>query len=270
VLQETDTFDTWFLSGQWPVNTLKSKKGDLEYFYPTSILDTLWDILFFWVGRMMMLGIYLTGKVPFRLVHLHARVVDKHGKKMSKSRGNVVDPLVMVNQYGADALRLALVLGVGPASDVSLSDEKVKGMRNFSTKLWNIGRFILMGTEGQEPPVFDKKMSGLIKDDSEIISSLENLIKQTTTSIESFRFGQATEDLYQFVWHEFADVYVEKSKKRIKDGDTAVLAVLGYVYSSCLKLLHPFMPFVTEVIWQEMFSKDGSLLIKELWPGVKD
>ena len=270
VLQETDTFDTWFLSGQWPVNTLKSKSGDLEYFYPTSVLDTLWDILFFWVGRMMMLGIYLVGEAPFQTVHLHARVIDKHGKKMSKSKGNVIDCLVMVNQYGADALRLALVLGVGPASDVSLSDEKVRGMRNFSTKLWNIGRFILIGTKGQEPPVFVEKMSGLAKDDLEIISSLEKLVKQTTTSIESFRFGQAAEDLYQFIWHEFADVYIEKSKERIKSGDTVVLAVLGYVFSSCLKLLHPFMPFVTEAIWQEIFARDGSLLIKEQWPSVKD
>ncbi len=276
VLQETDTFDTWFLSSQWPVNTLKSNPGDLEYFYPTSVLDTLWDILFFWAGRMMMMGLYLTGKVPFRVIHLHARVVDKHGKKMSKSKGNVIDPLVLVNQYGADALRLALVLGVGPASDVSLSDEKVRGMRNFSTKLWNIGIFILIGTKGQEPPVFsarggpafggDKKMLGLAKEDLDIVASLKKVIEQTTLNIESFRFGQAAEDLYQFIWHEFADVYVEKSKERIKSGDTAVLAVLGYVFSSCLKLLHPFMPFVTEAIWQEMFAKDNSLLIKESWP----
>lgn len=266
VLQETDTFDTWFLSGQWPVNTLKSKPGDLEYFYPTSVLDTLWDILFFWVGRMMMTGIYLVGKAPFQTVHLHARVVDKCGKKMSKSKGNVIDCLVMVNLYGADALRLALVLGVGPASDVSLSDEKVRGMRNFSTKIWNIGKFILIGTKGQEPPVFDGKMPGLAKEDLDIIASLKKVIKQTTLNIESFRFGQAAEDLYQFVWHEFADVYIENSKKRIKDGDAAVLAVLGHVYSSCLKLLHPFMPFVTEAIWQEMFSKNNSLLIKEQWP----
>ncbi len=270
VIQETDTFDTWFLSGQWPVNTLKANAGDLEYFYPTSVLDTLWDILFFWAGRMMMMGLYLTGKVPFRVIHLHARVVDKQGKKMSKSKGNVIDPLIMVNQYGADALRLALVLGVGPASDVSLSDEKVRGMRNFSTKLWNIGRFILIGTRGEEPPFFDEKMSGLTKEDRDIIASLKEIIERTTSNIESFRFGQAAEDLYQFIWHEFADVYIENSKERIKDGDVAVLAVLGYVYSSCLKLLHPFMPFVTEAIWQEMFTKDDSLLIKEQWPSVKD
>ncbi|MEW5805514.1 MAG: valine--tRNA ligase [Patescibacteria group bacterium] len=269
LIQETDTFDTWFLSGQWPVSTLKSKPGDLEYFYPTSVLDTLWDILFFWVGRMMMLCIYLTGKVPFELVHLHARVVDKFGKKMSKSKGNVIDPLVMVNQYGADALRLALVLGVGPASDVSLSDEKVKGMRNFATKLWNIGRFILMGLADSSPADFSGEIKNLKQEDKKIITSLDNLVKQTTRNLDAFRFGQAAENLYQFVWHEFADVYVEQAKPRIKSGDKTVISVLLRVYSTCLKLLHPFMPFVTEAIWQSIFAEKDSVLTKEKWPSAK-
>ena len=266
VIQETDTFDTWFLSGQWPVNTLKANPGDLEYFYPTSILDTLWDILFFWAGRMMMMGLYLTGKVPFRVIHLHARVVDKFGKKMSKSKGNVIDPLVMVNQYGADALRLALVLGVGPASDVSLSDEKVRGMRNFTNKLWNIGRFIIMSSKEQGFQRFEPGMPGLEEVDRAIIESLNKLVKQTTKMLDNYRFGQASEELFQFIWHEFADVYIEQSKQRIKSGDKTVLAVLFHVYSVCLKLLHPFMPFITEAVWQKMFAKNNSLLIKESWP----
>ncbi|OGY40750.1 MAG: valine--tRNA ligase [Candidatus Brennerbacteria bacterium RIFOXYD1_FULL_41_16] len=267
VLQETDTFDTWFLSGQWPVSTLKSNPGDLEYFYPTSILDTLWDILFFWVGRMMMLGIYLTDKVPFKIVHLHARVVDKHGKKMSKSKGNVIDPLLMVNQYGADSLRLALVMGVGPASDVSLSDEKVRGMRNFTTKLWNIGRFIAMSDHELGIP---ESLNDLTEDDEKIINSLNEQIKSVTAGNECFRFGQSSEDLYRFIWHEFADFYIESSKERIKAGDKVVFSVLNHVFSTCLKLLHPFMPFVTEALWQEMYSENGSLLIKEPWPSIKD
>ena len=140
---ETDTFDTWFLSGQWPVNSLKSRPGDFEYFYPTSVLDTLWDILFFWVARMMMLGIYLTGEVPFKTVHIHSRVVDEQGQKMSKSKGNVINPIEMVDKYGADALRMALVFSVAPTSDIVISDDKVRAMRNFANKLWNIARFIV-------------------------------------------------------------------------------------------------------------------------------
>lgn len=269
VIQETDTFDTWFLSGQWPVNTLKSRPGDFEYFYPTSVLDTLWDILFFWVGRMMMLGIYLTGEVPFKIVHLHARVVDKFGKKMSKSKNNVIDPVIMINQYGADALRLALVLGVAPASDVSLSDEKVKGMRNFANKLWNIGRFISMSSDNKQIPAFSEKMQGLAPEDTQLLVSFKKLIKQTTNDLDNFRFGRATGNLYQFIWHEFADVYIERAKARMKQEDVVVFSVLRYVFSTSLKLLHPFMPFVTEALWQEMFKQEEPLLVKASWPAGK-
>lgn len=267
LLQETDTLDTWFLSGQWPVTTLRARPGDLEYFYPTSVLDTMWDILFFWVGRMMMLCLYLTGKVPFEVVHLHARVVDKFGRKMSKSKGNVIDPLVVVNQYGADALRLALVLGVGPASDVSLSDEKIKGMRNFVTKLWNLGRFLSLNL-GEETPTALIKAAEEVdsKPEQQLIASLTELVKRTTKNLENFRFGRAAEELYQFVWHEFADVYVEQAKERIKAGDKKVLGVLLRVYATCLKLLHPFIPFVTEALWQELFAEEGTVLTKESWP----
>jgi len=266
VIQETDTFDTWFLSGQWPVNTLRSRPGDFEYFYPTSVLDTMWDILFFWVGRMMMLGIYLTGEVPFKIAHMHARVVDKFGKKMSKSKNNVIDPAIMINQYGADALRMALVLGVAPASDVSLSDEKVKGMRNFANKLWNIGRFISMGPDNKKIPAFNEKMQGLAPEDTQLLVSFKKLIKHTTNDLDNFRFGRATENLYQFMWHEFADVYIERAKARMKQGDVVVFSVLRYVFSTSLKLLHPFMPFVTEALWQEMFKQEEPLLVKASWP----
>ena len=250
-LQETDTFDTWFLSGQWPVNTLRSKPGDLEYFYPTSVLDTLWDILPFWVSRMMMLGIYLTGKVPFDIVHLHARVVDKFGKKMSKSKGNVINPIVMVDAYGADALRLALVIGVAPAADVSLSEDKVRGMRNFSNKLWNIGRFLLTTEQKNEPA----------EKDQELKNNINNLITSTTKNLDNFKFGMASDDLYQFTWHEFADKYIEDYKKSLVSYPTLLES-----YKTILKLLHPFMPFVTEEIWGLLPNNENHPLIISSWP----
>ncbi|MDP2861139.1 MAG: valine--tRNA ligase [bacterium] len=285
ILQETDTFDTWFLSGQWPVNTLKSsqlpglakaepragkaqssKLDDFDYFYPTSVLDTLWDILFFWVGRMMMLGLYLTGKVPFRVVHIHSRVVDKTGQKMSKSKGNVINPIEMVEKYGADSLRMALVLGVAPASDICLSEEKIKGMRNFSNKLWNIGRFILSGLEEKSVPFYEKDMAGQTKEDGAILKKTDRLVLSVTRSLETYRFGRAAEDLYQFVWHELADKYIEAAKSRISAGDVVVLAVLRHVLLVCLALLHPFMPFVTEELWSLLPKKNSRFLAVSEWP----
>lgn len=253
LVQETDTFDTWFLSAQWPVNTLRCKKGDLDYFYPTSVLDTLWDILPFWVARMMMLGIYLTGKVPFEKVHLHARVVDKFGKKMSKSKGNVINPIVLVDAYGADALRLALVIGVAPAADVSLSEDKVRGMRNFANKLWNIGRFLLET---------EKTDSGAAQNDEELKKITNNLIKSTTKNIEGFKFGQASDELYQFTWHEFADKYIEDYKKGLVSRE-----VLLDTFKTLLKLLHPFVPFVTEELWGIIFKEEKPLIVS-YWPTI--
>lgn len=269
LIQETDTFDTWFLSGQWPVNTLKSKPGDFDYFYPTSVLDTLWDILFFWVARMMMLGIYLTGKVPFGTVHIHARVVDQKGQKMSKSKGNVINPIDMVDKYGADALRMALTIGVAPASDIVVSDDKVRAMRNFSNKLWNIARFILLNLENKEISWFEPKMKSLTIEDKEIIKSLNRLISRSTKNIESYKFGITAEEIYQFVWHEFADKYIESSKERIKSDDSVVLSVLLHVYLTSLKLLHPFMPFITEEIWSLMPKKTATPLTISPWPTSK-
>jgi valyl-tRNA synthetase len=252
LIQESDTFDTWFLSGQWPVNTLKCRSGDLERFYPTSVLDTMWDILFFWVGRMMMFGLYLTGKVPFEVVHMHARVVDKFGQKMSKSKGNVMDPIPMVEKYGADALRMALVIGVAPASDIAISEEKIKGMRNFANKVWNIGRFVLET---------NKTDSGIAQNDEELNNKIQLLVKSTTKNIEGFKFGQASDDLYQFIWHEFADKYLEDYKKGLVSYST-----LNFALETLLKLLHPFMPFVTEEIWSLLPRQNNLPLIVSPWP----
>ncbi|MBI3887620.1 valine--tRNA ligase [Candidatus Microgenomates bacterium] len=252
LIQETDTFDTWFLSGQWPVNTLKCNPGDFEYFYPTSVLDTMWDILNAWVSRMMMLGIYLTGKAPFAVAHMHARVVDKLGQKMSKSKGNVMDPIPMIDLYGADALRLALTIGIAPAADIAISEEKIRGMRNFTNKLWNIARFILE-TE-------NKNKTG--EKDQELLKKVNSLIKSTTKNIDTYKFGQASDDLYQFTWHEFADVYLEDYKKGLISYST-----LNLILETLLKLWHPFIPYVTEEIWSLLPNNSTPLIISP-WPSV--
>ena len=252
-LQDTDTFDTWFLSGQWPINTLKLKTGDFEYFYPTSVLDTLWDILFFWVGRMMIFGLYVADEVPFNIIHLHARVVDKFGKKMSKSRGNVVNPIEIVEKYGADSLRMALVMGVAPASDIAIGEEKIMGMRNFANKIWNIGRYVeIVFNQVDKKNVPFSPPKKLNKLDSTILADLEKLEKEFTQKIDGFYFGRAVELIYDFAWHRFADKYIEASKEKIREKDTSTLYTIRHAYLTILKLLHPFMPFVTEAIWQEL------------------
>jgi len=281
VLQETDTFDTWFLSGQWPLTTLgfdienpKKSAEDFNYFYPTSVLDTLWDILFFWVAKMIMLGIYATGKSPFKLVHLHARVVDKLGKKMSKSKGNVANPIDLVDKYGADALRMALVYGIAPASDIPVDEKKIEAMRNFTNKVWNAARFILMNLESpkirkdlQCNPEIKLPLSN--KNDGRIIKKKILLDRKVTRNIEKHRYGQALEQIYQFFWHEFCDKYIEAVKERREEA----LPVLLEVLITSLILLHPFAPFVTEAVYQELkkvlpkypLLKEKSLLIAR-WP----
>ncbi len=284
LLQETDTFDTWFLSGQWPLNTLgfnpkdpSKSSPDFDYFYPTSVMDTLWDILFFWVARMTMFGLYLTKKVPFKTVHLHSRVVDAKGQKMSKSKGNVIDPLVMTEKYGTDALRMSLVYGIAPASDFVVSEDKIRAQRNFVNKIWNASRFVLMIIERfQESnpnlklaPFPQRGMSegqgDLNLDDKAILTSLNKIISSTTTDINRYHFGQASENLYQFFWHDFCDVYIEKVKDRNED----VVPVLLTVLITSLKLLHPFIPFVTESVYQilrEKIKLDEEQLITASWP----
>jgi len=274
VLQETDTFDTWFLSGQWPLNTLgfnpkDSGKStpDFKYFYPTSVLDTLWDILFFWVARMIVFGLYLTKDVPFKTVHLHSRVVDAKGQKMSKSKGNVTDPLLMSEKYGTDALRFSLVYGIAPASDFVVSEDKIRAHRNFVNKIWNASRFVIMTIDRLQikPSVTIKSLTN--PDDLTIIKKLNTIIKSTTADIDSYHFGRASENLYQFFWHDFCDVYIEAIKSRSADAAPVLLTVL----ITSLKLLHPFIPFVTESVFQTLKSTYGlkeTLLASSSWPVV--
>jgi valyl-tRNA synthetase len=276
VLQETDTFDTWFSSGQWPYSTLGwSPDGhhspDFLYFYPTSVLDTMWDILFFWVARMIMFGLYATGDIPFKVAHMHSRVVDAKGQKMSKSKGNVINPLDIATQYGADALRLALVIGVAPGSDIPLSDDKIRSERNFVNKIWNASRFVLMTLDRfkQENPKFqphlDLNPETFTDADRQILESLDNLVDSVTKKIHKYRFGQASEDLYQFFWHTFCDEYLESAKSCGPE----VVPVLLTILITLLKLLHPFIPFITETVYQQLktvIDLPEALLATSSWP----
>ncbi len=271
--QDTDTFDTWFSSGQWPFATLQAdpQKKDFEYFYPTSVMETGYDILPWWVCRMIMLGMYATNDIPFRTVYLHGLVRDSKGQKMSKSKGNVINPLKMIDQYGADALRFALVFGTASGNDQSLSEDKIRGMRNFANKLWNIARFIEMNFEGHtDVPFYDEAMHKKLTDshDKRIITELNMTVASVTKNIERYRFSDAAQKIYDFTWHRVADVHLEKNKERFKAGDPQALSVLLYVYTTTLKLLHPFMPFVTEAIWETLPKKSSQPLIISSWPSL--
>lgn len=273
VLQETDTFDTWFSSGQWPYSTLGWEANgqhhpDFLRFYPTSLLDTMWDIIFFWVARMLMFGLYTTGKIPFEIVHLHSRVVDKLGRKMSKSKGNVIEPIKVCDQYGADALRLALVLGISPASDIPLSDDKIRSERNFVNKLWNASRFVQLFIQKHGLPQNLSTVSSIMED-QEILAKLQKITQNTTQYLDVYNFGQASLDLYHFFWNDFCNQYLESCKNRGQDCIPTLLTIL----KNSLILLHPFTPFVTEAIYQELKNTLNlpwqDLLYNETWPNIQ-
>lgn len=267
-LPETDTFDTWFSSGQWPLTTLGYPNSqDFKRFFPTQVLDTMWDILFFWVARMIMLSLYTTHEVPFETVYLHSMVTDEKGAKMSKSKGNVVNPIDLTEKYGADALRMALIAGSAPGNPIALSENKVKGYRNFSNKVWNIARYVTLITDidTSDTSIQNKKLHA---EDIKILSDLDTLVTLSTQNLDRYRFSDYGLSVYDFIWNRFANEYIEHTKSR-GDKQTA-FAVLTTVLQTCLKLLHPIMPFVTEAIWQE-WQKEGilttdSLLITAPWP----
>lgn len=273
-LQETDTFDTWFSSGQWPLLTTNFPDGDdFKTFYPTSVLDSMWDILFFWIARMIMLSKYLTrsatnpnGIAPFKTVYLHSMVTDAKGAKMSKSKGNVINPLELVDKYGADALRISMVAGSAPGNPIALSEPKVKGYRNFANKIWNIGRFIDLQTAELNESLFEINEQSAVElpeSDQQILSRLNEIIAQTTEFLEAFRFSDAALGLYDFIWNELANTYLEENKNRTDKH--VYLAVITKIYLTCLQLLHPFMPFVTEAVWQYLRPGDESLALSA-WP----
>lgn len=256
-IQETDTFDTWFSSGQWPLATLGyPDSDDFKYFYPTSVIETAWEILSKWVSRMIMFGMYLDGHPPFEHVYLHGIVRALDGRKMSKSLGNVINPEEYIEEFGVDALRMGLVAGTANGHDFNFPRDKVIGYRKFGNKLWNIGRFL----STIESPSLDAAQH---RDDALIREKLNETIKSTNKLLEKFRFAEAADTIYEFVWHQFADVYIEK----IKDRKSDAYPTLRFVFEQSLKLLHPFMPFVTEAIWQELKLGD-KMLIEEAWPEV--
>ncbi len=258
---ETDTFDTWFSSSQWPYATLMST-GDFDQFYPTTLMATARDILHKWVTRMIMFGLYKTGQVPFENVYLWGMVTDEKKQKLSKSKGNYDDPMKITAEYGTDALRLALSIGITPGNDGSISEAKIKGYRNFVNKLWNISRYAQAQFEatGEKSDILtNSKPVPHCSADHWILSRLEHATKSITKNLNSLRFSDAGDTLYHFIWDDLADQYIEASKSRPNS------PLLAYVLSVCLKLAHPFMPFVTEAIWQELGQID-SLIITEQWP----
>ncbi len=268
--QDEDVLDTWFSSALWPFSTLgwPNETDDLKYYYPTSVLVTGYDIIFFWVARMIFSGIEQMGETPFSTVLIHGLVRDDKGRKMSKSLGNGVDPLQVIDQYGADALRFSLSMGVSPGNDTRFSTEKVEAARNFANKVWNASRFVLMNMDSRE--TIDETL--LTLPDQWILAKLQDAISDISTHMEEGDFGLAANKIYDFTWSEFCDWYIELSKGRLLGEDEAqkrnVRAVLLYVLESLLKLLHPFMPFLTEEVYQHLPQAEG-MLITQQWPQSK-
>lgn len=271
--QDPDTLDTWFSSALWPFSTLgwPDKTEDLSYFYPTSVLVTGYDIIPFWVMRMMFSGIEHTGEVPFKYVFIHGLVRDAQGRKMSKSLGNGVDPLEVIDEFGADALRFTLATGNSPGNDMRFSTERVTASRNFANKIWNASRFVQMNLTIDELCV--PAASELALEDKWILDKLNRLVSEVTENLDKFELGVAVAKLYDFIWDEFCDWYIELVKPRLYDTENptnkTAQQVLSYVLSNTLKLLHPFMPFITEEIWLSLPHEGESIVIAN-WPTADD
>ena len=268
VRQDEDVLDTWFSSALWPFSTLgwPDKTADLERYYPTSTLVTGYDIITFWVSRMIFSGLEHIGEKPFSTVFIHGLVRDAQGRKMSKSLGNGIDPLKIIDEYGADALRFALATGNAPGNDMRFSDEKIEAARNFANKLWNASRFVLMNlTESDEELLTLPEESELAIEDKWILARLNKLVKTVNDNIESYEVGVALGEIYSFTWDLFCDWYIEMAKSRtFEAGTPAALTakrVLVYVLTNILKLLHPYMPFITEEIYQALPHKDESIMV---------
>ena len=273
IRQETDVLDTWFSSALWPFSTMgwPERTEELASFYPTSCLITGFDILFFWVARMMMMGIHFMGEVPFRDVYIHALVRDAQGQKMSKSRGNVIDPLVIIDQYGADAFRFTLAAFAAQGRDVKLAEERIAGYRNFVNKIWNASRFAFMNLEDFDPDAVDVKKLELSNADRWILCRLNEVAREVDDALSGYRFNEAASSLYRFTWSEFCDWYIELIKEDLYKGDaarkTTAQYVLWTVLENLLRLLHPFMPFITEEIWQSLPGKRPvSSIMKASYP----
>ena len=267
VRQEDDVLDTWFSSALWPFSTMgwPDKTADLARYYPTSVLVTGYDIIFFWVSRMIFSGMEHMGEKPFSTVFIHGLVRDAQGRKMSKSLGNGIDPLKVIDEYGADALRFALATGNAPGNDMRFSDEKIESARNFANKLWNASRFVLMNlTEEDDVLLAPAKEEELTIEDKWILSKFNTLVKSVTENVDKYEIGIALAEIYSFAWDYFCDWYIEMAKSRIFEGGEAAITakrVLVHVLSGIVKLLHPYMPFITEEIYQALPHSDESIMI---------
>ena len=264
--QDPDTLDTWFSSGLWTFSTLgwPEKTKDLETYHPTSVINPGYEILFFWVARMILMSQYLMGEIPFKTVYLHGMLRDAKGQKFSKSLDNGVDPIKVIEEYGADALRMSMIVGIGPGADAKFDIQKVKAYSKFSNKIWNAARFVLDNTKDftvSKTPVYDKE-------DKKSDEELRTLMKKITKEMDEYKFYIVAEKLYHYFWHTFADIIIERSKKKIlenKNADSARTLLCAHL-TTLLKALHPFMPFVTEEIWSMMPQKNKNLLLVEKWP----
>ena len=261
--QDEDVLDTWFSSGLWPHSTLgwPDDTDDFNYFYPTAVMETGYDILFFWVARMIMMGIENTGDIPFRTVYLHGLIRDANGEKMSKTRGNTMDPLDLIDRYGTDALRFALSTGTAPGNDLRITEGKLEAARNFANKVWNAARFVITSfdeqSQGQDDLAGWRELSSLEhREDRWIVSLLDRVTADVNNSLATFELGEAQQKLYDFIWDDFCDWYIEMAKVRMRSGDgPSPRPVLAHVLERTLRLLHPFMPFITEEIWRNLTSR---------------
>jgi len=265
-----DTFDTWFSSGQWPFATLKAShnKNDMKAFFPTDVMETGGDLIFFWVSRMIMFSLYRTGKIPFKNVYMHGLVLDAKGQKMSKSKGNVINPLDLIDKYGTDALRMNLVVGNTPGTSLPLDENKIKGYRNFANKIWNASKFVQMNLSDFNPKakvIYNTKQKKILKD-------LQKVVKSTTKQMDNFKFYMASEEIYHYFWHVFCDKIIEESKPALAENADKKIRqttqkMLLEILTTSLKLLHPFMPFITEEIYQQLpITKKQKCLMIEQWP----
>ena len=284
--QDEDVLDTWFSSGLWPFSTLgwPDETPDYKYFYPTSYMETGYDILFFWVARMIMSGLEYTGQIPFHTVYLHGLVRDEQGQKISKTKGNVIDPLTLMDEFGTDALRFNILVGSTPGNDTNVGPKKVEANRNFVNKIWNVGKFVISAIDSleNEAPTVDDQASTVnwTLADSWIWAKLQQLVRDVERNIQNFQYGQAGQQLYDFMWSDFADWYVEVAKEQLKNPDTKAHTVntLARTFDMTLRLLHPFIPFVTEEIWghlrraalnssaSQIFDDSHHALIVAKWP----
>ncbi len=267
IRQDPDVLDTWFSSGLWPHSTLgwpetdRANNKDFDYFFPTTVLETGYDILFFWVARMIMLGIENTGRAPFNTVYLHGLIRDGSGAKMSKTRGNTMDPLDLLEKYGTDALRFALTTGTAPGNDLRFTENRLEAGRNYANKIWNASRFVISQMEGlhlTHPELVEgwSKVKPEHREDRWIVSRLDRVTAEVNRSLESFELGDAQQRLHEFIWNDYCDWYIEMAKIRVRNGsEPSPLPTLAHVLERILRLLHPFMPFITEEIWQTLKSE---------------